>query len=909
LNKLIVERKANKLIRTKIAEVLGTSSKDLRNYYTGELATVLNKLDFSSPYIPTEVFKSDLFSSKDINDFLDYLYIDLMILYNDAFTIRDYIDRIRALFVATIIPQIITAGEISTKVRNLKKLESTKYSFTDSIFESFNSLNNQYNYDDKLTINPGAGILRLPGIERNYATPETSNIRIEMISEGLIIIDQSDINNIYNNDYLTPFYINAITGTSPVNNNSISYEFEEESGLICDIILTFPDIVPVSRISFTQFSDATIKVIGVHSSLMVNKRVGYSVLEVINLKDINYDNNEIELNFDSTSMRELHIFIKQEKYKSTKNTTKIATYKKVTDYINYCAGAMASIDSSGFTENKDLNLQIKEIHDSIKTNTKFPTDMIMENIRSYTMGLFNLKVMNVIYRPGGIYQSPAYSVDGNIDSISYVSEGETQIVIDNHIIAATLFGININNNNIYLGETNTENEVTDIIILEPNLIYTDGIAEIKTSHPLKLYTHFLPETSTMIPLHFYMDDRHIVITDYIITNSGHYAIIELKSENITMYNWSEGDTIILTYVVPDIDYYGLSYSTSEANLLNRIGKPNIFNNNILNIENAYLYSKFGEEEISYKESEYTEVLISGELYYSVGIGKGEIESIPDVIKINTNPIATYLHNSICTVPATDMYCGVFNESIAPIGNKVIDTKQYLEYNTIYPYVKNSIKIYNDQSPVLDIVEYRDDILGDIVPLTDLIIEDKHTIYILSGNVTEFTSYYIPIRNDYAGLTLTNNIAGTNISDMFTKVPASGIELSRYPYIDMDIVNSTSFDLDNGIFTYNSLSSIIYEPISVTINGTKATNITRYRTSDMEIEKKLKEITREGQYMYYISADGKLIPNTDISGNIVVQYYIMSDSLKVEIQMAKSTLYRDDITPELYDFTILTNTKR
>jgi len=83
----------------------------------------------------------------------------------------------------------------------------------------------------------------------------------------------------------------------------------------------------------------------------------------------------------------------------------------------------------------------------------------------------------------------------------------------------------------------------------------------------------------------------------------------------------------------------------------------------------------------------------------------------------------------------------------------------------------------------------------------------------------------------------------------------------------------------------------------------------YSTNDIDIDKQLAAVSREDEYMYYLTEDGIIIPNREMSGNISILYYSTNDSLRTGIQMSKSNLYRDDLTPELYDFTILANTKR
>ena len=64
-------------------------------------------------------------------------------------------------------------------------------------------------------------------------------------------------------------------------------------------------------------------------------------------------------------------------------------------------------------------------------------------------------------------------------------------------------------------------------------------------------------------------------------------------------------------------------------------------------------------------------------------------------------------------------------------------------------------------------------------------------------------------------------------------------------------------------------------------------------------------TSNDVYMYYYK-NKKLIFNKEITGNITIQYYSISDSLRFNIQMIRSDYIRDDLTPELYNFTAMAN---
>ena len=922
MDNLVVERKTKNTIRNMIADALSSSVMDLRNYYNSDIVAVIDKLDFSTPFVPDNVFKGELFREKDLNDFLDYIYLDLLIQYGDLYTLRDYLERLRSMFVSTVVPQMVKAGETSANVRNLTKLKDTQYAFTDIISESFNYNINTYPYSEKLKINPGAGIIRLDGKEKNYASPEYMNVRIDVISTGCKVIDSSDELNAYNNDALSPFYINAISSAAPINTDRGILEFADYQGIVCDIVISFPDIIPVSRIGLTQFSDAPFEVIQLQSSTMTNQNIHYSGFDVIPLRDVSYDNNEIELNFNSVNAREIHIFVLQNKYKSTREAVEIAKFKHISDYLNNCSTILRSIDNKGFAENEDITLQLQQLFSEIRKNSQFPKESIRENIRSYTIGFYNLKVSNVTYNPTGYYTTGDYDVNGNVMNLSFNYEGIPVVIDNEQMIAAALFYTELANNRFYMGVLNEDQKVYDISTFEANLVYDlNGELVLNTDYPIKFYTNFLPATNYFgglnnFKIHF--DDNQIALnfvnsdTDLSVYN----CTVYLKDSVVKQYNLNEGVTVVTEYYTEDEDCYGNPYSPSEVDVVARIGKPNLVNHRILPVENSYLYVNTtisGETyEIGYSEEQYGRVALSGDLYYSIGIGKGEITDFPRIVNVTKEGVSNkYVRYSSCSCPIDNVYAAIMNEPLISgdiFGTSVQDGKTYLKYRVDHPYMKSTIKVYEGSVPVKEMIEYRDDIYGNIVPLSDETV-DKKTVYLLSGDYADLKAHYVPIGTSYTGMDIQSNIASHNITETFGNIPAKGVKLGRYPYLDMDIVNSESFSVKDGVFTYQPLFSIIYEPLAVYVNGNKAKNITRYRSTDPEIDKRLAEISREDEYMYYLTEDGIIIPSKEMTGNITIQYYSLSDSLRAGIQMSKSNLYRDDLTPELYDFTILANVKR
>lgn len=905
MNAIEITRNSANLIKEKIVDLFKNSSKNLKGFAPKEVSELLANIKYDKPYINNNILNGELLKSTEFNKFLDLLYIDTMIQYNDLYQIRDYLQRIDAYFHNTVIQQINRIGEQIVRLSSIEKLSKSKLKFTDIIFESFNKNNNTYQSLNKLAINPAAGIIRLNGIRRDYANNEQIDIDIKLVSSNCEIIDSSDKINVFNNNPSEPYYITAITTSKPLNQSRGILDFGDIDGIIFDIAIECADIVPINRVGFSVFSDDQIEVIQIQYSSMSGQDIYYSGFKIIDLPNISYDNNTIEINFDRIHVKELHIFVKQKSYKGTTEPVKIAKFKHLDDYLEYYKQLYYDFEKHGFKEPFILDDQINEYINKFKENIDIPTYDFNTPLRSYTFGIYNLVVANIVYGNVGYYQSDVYTVNGNLDSISIDYSGKPIVVNkNNHVIATTIMSVSVGNQNIYL--TTPDNGIVyDCTTLEHNIIYTNNTTSYSTEYPLKFSTHFIID-ETIKDITVYIDNGQSFVlneTNCIITNYAYHNIVQINSATCILYNLTNGVGISFKYKAAIKNRYKQFYKPNECKIIERLGKPNIIHNNLTEITDSYLYIKYNDKYIAYEENEYNIIQNGNSIIYELATKKFT-ETIDGIIEYDTGggQYKYYVEDRITTYPHVRHYAAVFDEVPETIGNETIDGKEYVKYKTKYPYIKGSLVVcYNDYT--LNITEYLTD--GQATGGSILPNSDKCIFYILATEQTPTSITYIPISYTESGSDITSNIAEHNITERFTYIPKEGIELSRVAYIDTDIVNSALFTNNYGVFSYRPLFSIIYEPFVIHVNGIKALNVTRYRNSDPDPVKLMESSTSNDVYMYYYK-NKKLIFNKEITGNITIQYYSISDSLRFNIQMIRSDYIRDDLTPELYNFTAMAN---
>ena len=219
-------------------------------------------------------------------------------------------------------------------------------------------------------------------------------------------------------------------------------------------------------------------------------------------------------------------------------------------------------------------------------------------------------------------------------------------------------------------------------------------------------------------------------------------------------------------------------------------------------------------------------------------------------------------------------------------------------------MKGTLKAFCDGKMISELTECDVDVYGDV--LTD----EEKTEFTLpstydSGGVT---MCYIPIDPTAATDNISSNIAQYNATEKFTKTKDMKLILSRYPHLDCDIISSNRFDFADGAFFLKWKYSVVYEPIAIYVNGIKARNITKYR-EDRTSKPTFTPSYRDDDYQYYVENGNVVVFNKSLLGTILVYYYKTVDAVQIGVEMYRSNYNRDDMSPEIYSYTLLANIQR
>lgn len=913
--RVVITRDVAQEIKDLLATLLEKSLVDIRGDVPFTMRDLVKRFDLTSTNIidmERQTLRRELFRDESINSLMDSTYIDHYIQYVDAFTLQDLLYRIRGLFDSGIMSAIMKAGELKSRMRDYSKLAAEQYAFTDVYHNSFNELYNGAPASVKLAQNAAAGIIRLQGLEQNFGEPDHSNIKLSLISTDPEIIDETDPVNAYNKDMMSPYYITAIAYGNPTNPDYGTINFGEYDGILVKLEIKLAGIYPINRISLAQFSTSPFDVVKIYCSEKASPVWHIDDLDEITINIISTDNNEVEINFDRVYTRTLWIVLQQRHYLEAQTQVAMDELLSTQEYLTYAGGTLERIAVDGFIECDDQKSIVTEILDNVKTQVQRLTSTVEPHARAYTLGVFNVKAANVAYAQYGEYVGHQEKIRGNVISAKVAFEGEIDTNQSGQIDTAALFSLMLpGDREVFLGQSmaeGNESYVVDVTTIEENTIISGGNLVPDPTYPYRFKTHFLPAmTGSTLPMTIYVDgyEQPIAPTSDQLSWDGNRVEVRLDSSLCNTYNLYDGKIATLRYVIPVTDRTGRSYSVDEVDIVKALGKPNIKDNTACELGDRYLYHVSGTVYVSYEPDEWFPCYIEGEedtVYYCIGTGKGEAPVSNLVYSVGGR---LFLHESLVIPPYDDFYYGATNdEPVYQSSTISYGGKLYRVYKTDLAYVKGTLKAYIDGAHTVEVLEYDTDVLGSI-----LTTEQKRTVYIYvpEPSTSEVRVSYIPLDVDDPGSGYVNtNIAQHTNMERFTETVNKKVVLSRYSYHDNTIVRSPTFALNKGVFFLKRKYSVVYEPIVVYINGIKATNVHDYQTGGAP---QFKEKVRATDYQYYFENGDTLVFNEDLKGSIIVYYYTISDAFVPKVRLYRSNTFRDDQTPELYNYTILTNIQR
>jgi len=250
-------------------------------------------------------------------------------------------------------------------------------------------------------------------------------------------------------------------------------------------------------------------------------------------------------------------------------------------------------------------------------------------------------------------------------------------------------------------------------------------------------------------------------------------------------------------------------------------------------------------------------------------------------------------DSLGMEPGSAIYAGILDEMMYVSSGEPV-------FRVEHEYVPGTLNVftYNPETGTkqkVGINEYMTDVSGTVY--------DKDTFTSAAGSLNgHLIASYVPISGDYE-----SNIAKPNKAEYYNHTAADGtIDLKFAPFIDTAILYDANRPIPvwayaAGVFVLVADPDIKYEPIQIMVKGYRALNRTDYKTGDIP---QLQEFSlNRRNYEYYVRGN-RIFFNTNIILPITILYYARPDWYRILIELRRTNLKDDTISPLVYDYAIL-----
>lgn len=896
-------------VKQKVLTLLQNSKIFVKKGDVDFIANQLQNIDIVQSFIPSEVIEQrSVVTSDSINKKLEGAYIDHLIQYAKLKNLLDGMEEVNQLFqnkVQTAANQIL---DYESRVKTYKKIQAQKGVYNTILHETFNYDNNFDGSDRKLSVNKIAGTLRLNSSGKLLTTKETSNLSYEILTEGVFVIDENPIDNLFNRNTYSPWFLSLVSRNIIKNNRYAHLDITQYPGIVVMLRVTLPSVQQISRIAYSYFSTDVMDLLGVF----------YSETYGMDLNSINLKTADVSFYQDADdTAKELNLIEVKDGESQIINAAEIFIVFGQKDFItvdnSFLYDKPPSIPEFQKIVEKHEYKRKKELYGMEPRNRQggpfFDVDKVMSEVESiglktgdknYIVGLNLFSVENLAYEPYGIFRSAKFTTNGNCVAFSLnVSKKENYSIRE----AVELYRININGERIPVTTIGTDGKVKDASLI---------VAVDAENNEYSVETNFIPAIVNgkfKSGAQLFIDRMQILESEYSFVSRTQYGWKILIVSPIA----HEGAILTMSYEPATIDHSNTTYDPSQVDMIKVFGKPNIDVNFLTHNPDDFVYIQRNDDEpisfIEGRECVFTE--IEGKRF--LGITKTSAKGItpkypysPSGDEVDQFDLVTYWYIEDKYVAETelDLYLLLKNHSLrqgVSIVTKWSDItwdgiSSTINFLTEYPYLRNLIMLEVDKNQyrIEPENQYSIDETGNI--------KNKREVKIpvtLIQNATDIKIHYTPLFRDASFLE--SNILNHNDKERFERSVNQTVKLSRYPYLDVGIVSSGRWALTRGIFYHINNFSLTYEPIIVRVNKRKAFNATKYRQNQED------EVFGEDEITYTIK-DNEIVFDREVT-NIEVETYFLGNSFNFDIEMYKGDSSKYFTTPELKDYNILVAVKK
>lgn len=888
-------RKPAELMRKALADVI-RSGMNLRGDRKDELSRMLTGLPLDRPITPQDISDPNvILRSQFVNSLLDLTLLDTMVLYNDAYTIQDELQRIQRLFddhVGTLLMNVETISTESLAIARRRELGiSVSHAFHRTPIAE-GTTNGFYG----VQINSSARKYRLAALSTNHASESSAKATASLLSEESRIIVEGDWKNVFSNNILTPYYVIINSEGEPYNNNtSLGHFFDNELGVVVSIVVRFNNVVPVSRVRIQPFSNSRVNVLGVFVPSVPNARWKLDVFTPLTAGKVRQSSREIEITFPRTYTSELHIVLNQQSFITVPEDTYVGG-RDLNDYLAYVSRALTRILPDGYTTS-DERQSVSRLLEAVEASLAVPRILVRGGSRLYILGLSTLIVEDTSYQVYGLHESVSELVDANPTRVSMLFDENVSASSDPDFV--TLGYITYAGKRHPIVPLGSGSEIADAIIVpyqeDPdNYVFPLNFL-VDTGFALTVRCGGVSET---IPAN--------ELSQYVYTDSDH-SVLVIPRERLESVTITNGVPTAFFYHVPTITLWGERYNPEVLDIVNVAGGVTMDMACRQELHEHPLYVHIASGECSWlcvPERSYAPVESGYVVYDTCGLSELSVfEPIGDYAIVSADDTWG---------PFSGCYKAIVNEAVTLV--PVASGEGYVEceYQTEYPYVRGSVKVLVDNTPVL-VEEYPYDYLKEGVPVVCSDEERSQlTLYIETGVYeriqasTMVRASYIPLgaEGDQAAI---STIRTPNAREIQQIENAQSITLQSPVFVDSAIVRAVStgeFGLtESGVFYLRRGFDVVYEPITIFANGVKCRNVTDF----LGTGKSPSLLPSIPSFWLDSTNKRRIMFDRPLTGSLRIEYYTVPVSVTGGFMFFHTNPQRESESPWLQWYDVLVDT--
>lgn len=848
-----------------------------------------------------------------INANLVSMLYDLDVLFGEANNIEAYYIKTKDYVETTAnnIERILS--ESMSRILDYKDIDIGSVTYTDIIHKTFNKRDNSFDGDSKLNIDLYAENLKLPEEHKvTFVEQGKSTFRYELLSRGIEIVEEGDIENLHNISIINPWYVSMVSGTLPVNDKFYDYDYSQTPGILLVLYVDFTTLSNITQVRLKPFTNTDVEVLDIFYNINKNadsKTYGWTKIDITNGKQ----NNNLfayEYNFDRTTLRTLAVVLRiktgtiEEKQQNIIPDNKSIT-NVIKDMLVLVPEDASPLEPMGTTSDieelkKDpFGVRLKMALDNYNQRNIYEPGKRYD----FVIGLTSLEVNQIKYAQNGRYESPNIMADGNIMGVQIEDEIVFPFVSGDIPACVVNYSIGMGQYERPIANPDNNNKILEgvIIYIENNYKY--------------IQTRFIPKYPEEVIV--YYNNREIDHSEIVNLGQGKYRLnsIDIRTLDACGVYYEPIDVMNNKLYLPENinvpSEIGLPHLI-KANLIDIVGDPFIYlfgvNETLVSGERFYNpdFSRFhvlnedDTETVTYNDKEYLVVQkspTSGDFLYGENYLYNPV--LPDEM-INNNSKG-FIPYEYYDRTERELYAAVFDINPTLV-SKVGDL---FTYSVPEPYKKGQLMVFRmDTGLVYNITHWADNNMQYFS-----FVDSNEGNYLHNSPDSEEEKLkvsYSPIRRDTI---IQSNISLPIFEETFNKIPGNKtIKLNRYPYTDIYIVaNERDFSYSNGVFTYRRNSAVTYEPIQVFINKRKIINVTNYR--DVDQNTIMSDPIDPSDIRFYIIGNELKFNTTMLNVDVTIRYYTLTDNIRLYLDMYRIDNARQYVTPEVFNTTLLVDVRK